>query len=387
MKRRVRSNAPFILSLVAAAGLILLSLLPRESGTVAWVLRVVAAIVLASFGPIATQVEKRRADEAKRLDVRLAVREGEIKSFPAEDPVIEEWLADEQAACLVGVNQYEHRHAEPIRPGGFVVGSGGGPTVRDVVDLERREAQGQQLTPEERRTLSEARESMAETRRNLLAALSASTDLFSRPEGRTPQQYRDEVRDYIDKARVAALLRLTQEFVAAGLGRIQIELTNATDRPFQSVIVELRLPANGEVFTKVVPERDRECIPPRPREFGQRERTGFEPSSLGVGMRLSIPPQWPIPAKPQIRVDRGGDFVKVKFPGVELRATGVVALPEVFVVVPQGQGSSLEIAWEATDVNAHSRVVGTIRLHVGAPPSVAKLIGGVLPDLGLEDMS
>jgi hypothetical protein len=375
--QKLRSNIPFALSVVAAAGLVLLSILPRESGAGAWVLRAIAAIVLATFGPIATQVEKRRADEAKRLDVSLAIREEQVTTFPGENQLVEQWLTDEQEACLLSVNQFVRRHAASSRPMNFDVRpTSGGPTIGEVLDLEKRDAQGEQLTPGERHTLSEARKSFGE--------VYSKISLFSRPENRTAEQYRDEVAAYLDRARVAALLRLTQELVAAGLGQIQIELNNATDRPFQNVIVELRLPAGVEVFTEALPKRERASIPPRPREFGPRAATdfGYVPRAPDLSW-LSLRPHLPRPPEPRIRIE-SNDFVKVTFPGVGLRPTGAVRLPVLFVVVRQDLGSTLKIGWEATADNANGRAEGTIALYVRPSPSVDDLIGRVLRDRRLD---
>jgi hypothetical protein len=377
--RKLRSNIPFALSAAAAAGIVLLSLLPRFSGSTAWVLRAVA-IVLATFGPIATQVEKRRADEAKRLDVSLATRQEQITPFPTEHQLIEEWLADEQEACLLSIKRYEQLQAQSSRRKSFEVGRLRGPTVGEVLDLEKRDALGEQLTPEERDTLSQAQKAFGE----VVGKFSATVNLFSRPEGRTPQQYRDEVSAYLDNARAAVWLRLTEEFVAAGLGRIQVELMNGTDRPFESVIVEVGLPLGVEVFTETEPREERETIPPRPREFGERETTnvGCIPR-LPELSQLTRRPNWPAPPEPQIRIE-SRDSVKVTFPGVGLRPFGTTLLPELFVVVRQDPGSTLEIGWEATAANANGRVVGRIVLNVGTPPSPDGVLRRILQDRGLD---
>ena len=385
-RQKFRSNIPFALSTVAAAGIVLLSLLPRFSGNVAWVLRGLA-IVLATFGPIATQVETRRADEAKRLDMSLAVRETCLTPFPDNDPFLEEWLTDEQAACLLTVNQYEQPRPEPSHSTGFDVSQLRGPTPGELDELERQEAQGEQLTPEQQQELSEARRSKSGFNKSMaeaLQGLSSTINLFSRPEDRTPQQYRAEVVAYIDRARAAVSHRLTQEFVAARFGRIQAELTNGTDRPFESVIVELRLPLGVEVFTETVPKRERESIPPRPREFGKREMTnvGYMTPSLALS-QLSFRPNWPTPPEPQVRIE-SSDSIKVTFPGVGLRPGATVPLPELFVVVRQDQGSTLEIRWEATAANANGRVGGTIVLNVGALPSPDGVLRRIFQERGSD---
>ena len=200
-RQELHLNAPFILSTLAAAGIVLLSLLPRFSGTAAWVLRVLA-IVLATFGPIATQLETRRADEAKRLDVTMAVRQKLLAPFPANDRFLEEWLVHEETACLMSVEHYERPDPEPSHSTGFDVSQLRGPTFNELLDLEQKEAQGEELTPEQQQALSEGRQAMAGINKAMAQAFKgfASTVNFFVPEDRSPEQYRDEVVAYLDSS-------------------------------------------------------------------------------------------------------------------------------------------------------------------------------------------
>jgi hypothetical protein len=307
-----------MLTLVAAAGITVISLLPRFSGIAAWILRIIA-IFLATFGPIATQIEKRRMDESARLDVLLSSNQESITPFPFEEQSVEEWIAVEQADCLQSVDQFEGR-ALNLAP-----------------------------TP------------LPSELSNLLGRL------LIQPELRTPEEYRNQVENHLHRARTVAWQRLKHDFVEAGFGVINLQLINNTDRPFQNVVVELLLPGDTDVFTKETQDEEPEKMPTRPHEFRTPTTSIYDLDSSLLSKRLlSLKPRGLPKFEPLIQIEPG-DSVRVTFAGVRLSPTGTVKLSPLYLVTRRHPGSPFEMNWEATASNADGRVKGVMVLAIGAP--------------------
>lgn len=257
-------------------------------------------------------------DQSTRLDVFLSSNQESITPFPFEEQSVEEWIAVEQADCLQSVDQFEGR-ALNLAP-----------------------------TP-------------------LPSEFSNLLGLLIPPELRTPEEYRNEVENYLRRARTVAWQRLKHDFVEPGFGVIDLQLINNTDRPFQNVVVELLLPGDTDVFTKETQDEEPEIMPTRPHEFRKPMTSIYDlDSSLLSARLLSIKSRGLPKFEPPIQIELG-DSVRVTFAGVRLSPTGTVKLSPLYLVTHRDPGSPFEMNWEATASNADGRVKGVMVLAIGAP--------------------
>jgi hypothetical protein len=239
-------------------------------------------------------------------------------------------------------------------------GGADGLTLDEMESIEARLEAGETVSESERRGYGAAKSSVGAA----FAALAATQNLgamaaFSSPEDRTEQQYRDEVDAYLDVGEALLQAAARWHEIDAGTARVQVEVTNATDRNYTSVEVEIYFP--GDVRA-VDPDElpDLPDAPARPRAFGSRKPTGF---GLGFGSELFMPS----PVVPRFRsgpvIDNGGS-VRVTFPPVDLRPGDTVRLDPVHLVVPAEAGSALAGTWTATATNADGRASGELAVDV-----------------------
>jgi hypothetical protein len=167
-----RTNLPFILSITAAIGVVVVSLLPRFAGWQSWGLRVLA-IILAGFGPVATQMEKRRAEDAQRFKAEVTVDPGTIAAFPDLEDIISEWTTAERARCLESLTEWETRQARPNEKRSFRpdASSDSGLTRSQQPDLAEQQRNREGLTAEEGQILRLAQDLRATAIAPLLKSL------------------------------------------------------------------------------------------------------------------------------------------------------------------------------------------------------------------------
>jgi hypothetical protein len=367
----IRTNLPFILSLLAATGIVVVSLLPRFVGWPSWVLRVVA-IVLAAIGPIATQMEKRRAEDAQRLRIQSTADPGTIAAFPNLEAVVSEWITEERAACLESLTGWETRQARFNETKSFTNDAANerGLIIRELLDLEERQRNGEVRSVEEDRSLRQAQEQVAAA----IAPLLKSLVPFGATERRSPEQYRDEVDRYLRESSEASMVRAREEFIASGIARIVVQVANPTDRPYESVVVELTFPKDVELFRLKEDRRDRARLPQRPDPFGTPHASEFGHAVL-THLGLNVNPYANLaPVEPSLTVDGS----RVKFRQVRVRAKGSTDLHELFVVSRRAEGEEIEITWEATDGAALGRARGTFQLVLSEAPQATALLGAFL---------
>jgi hypothetical protein len=179
-------------------------------------------------------------------------------------------------------------------------------TLKEMLALEVRQSAGEALTDQEEAI-------MPASRRKMWGQISA----FTQPDARSPEQYLEEVEDYL--ARCSSQMRRTVEWQhvndAPGLA---VAVVNPTDRVCESVQVEIYLP--GEVSAIAIGDllEPMDFLPHRPRFFG-------EPRLLVDTMAANLFPTVPLTPRqsrwPRINNSRSAlvDCVEESTPATKVR--------------------------------------------------------------------
>lgn len=199
---------------------------------------------------------------------------------------------------------------------------------------------------------------------NQFANLARSAgDPYRRPEGRTPEKFRQQVQTYLDEAAGAGIERAIREHVRLGLCDIGLRLENPGVVPFRSVSVKLFIPGEGVAAYDGPPPASN--LPSRPRNWGHYNAL-LHPSHavLHPSVTKFDPPDF----GPAIDIDNSGSAA-VAFPPIDLGPEDQRDLPVFSLLVPADMaGTSIDANWEAR--SAYTRGVprgtsqSTFRMHL-----------------------
>jgi hypothetical protein len=364
---KARANLPLILSIVAACGLVVISFLPKLSGWSAWGPRI-ALLVLAVIGPIATQMEKRRAEDAQRFEVQVKIEPGNIDGFPDMRAFIDECALAEERDCLASLDAWEKRSR---LEDGMTFGDEHEPldglSVAELIDLEKRQENGESLTGEERATLHAAQNETRKALEPIFSALLTS----GKQEPQTTAQYRDEVSNYVANLRSSLAHMAEDGFCELSLGRIQLHLHNPTDRPFESVVMEVAFPEGVKIYGWGPADSERAILPTPPDSYGTARWRGL-PDSFPLAP--AFPPIHTLGLRPTSEPALVINGATVRFRAIRVRPKATESLHELIVITTSPTGSTLPLSWVATDGSALGQASGSLSLTISPAPSVESLI-------------
>jgi hypothetical protein len=244
-------------------------------------------------------------------------------------------------------------------------------TFGELRDVEAKAAAGEDLTPTEKAALEHFRKLAEAAAASIGSAFKNSAiraqDLMSDPDKRTPEQYKDEVRQYIQACRRYFAVFTLQQYVQSDIGRITVTVVNPTERTLENVRIEVTLP--GTVTAHVADELDNpdDLIPSTPLPFGTRTAKATWSASPGYTNLISGPVTSPrLRTGPEIS---NSASTKVTFAPVTLRPHETASLDEVHLVIekPAGQ-KAIEGSWRATATNADGIVDGRLSLGLSTTP-------------------
>lgn len=229
--------------------------------------------------------------------------------------------------------------------------------------------------------LSQTQERMAAIINPLLEQLNPLADLVSNPDPRTREEYEAECETYLAECRRWLNDVLWQAHLYASGGRIRTFITNATDRAFEDVEVVLYVSGGVSAADPENLDEHYDCLPPRPRPFGQRI-----PVDTGILLRT---PGFPALVDPSaaFRGQMGPDTdnsasARVTLRPITLRPHAREELDPIILATSEPPGASLRGTWSATATNADGRVQGEISVSVSRerPPLRAMIEELARPD-------
>jgi hypothetical protein len=317
-----------------------------------------------------TYLQERLLRRADRIQVEMGWREAPAQVTPLElgPAAVEEWISAERAALLAPLApiRREEVDAGPKQPVSLdrLQKAGSGITLRELKDLQQRQAAGEALTAEEQARL-EAGQAQLQAMAQKVAGIAGS--MFSgRREDRSRDEYRKEVEDYLGAAREAVAQAAVSAAIDGGLIQLQPVVSNHTDRNFPQVEVELYIAAPVMALDD---KPDPNGLPPRPRLFGiPRPWPG---SLLGAGLTTPFLPRVPgvIGRIPEVTIDNSAS-ARLRFRPVDLRPKGHQELAAFQLLVrAELAGQTLPVNWTATSSGADGLASGSVAIEVGSTPA------------------
>ncbi|MDG4785000.1 putative DNA binding domain-containing protein [Micromonospora sp. WMMD1102] len=180
-------------------------------------------------------------------------------------------------------------------------------------------------------------------------------------EDRSPQQYKDEVEQYLDKVRLA-WPEIVRSLAAYLLPPTVFTVTNRSERNYHRLEVRLHITGDADAveWEDGLSELDLwDLLPDQPREWGPRN------SVLGA----YHPPTIPLPrtAGPTTAVQRGGSLTLIIRP-LDLRPGRTEILEQEYVLlIPASRTDDIVVSWSATATNINATAHGQLTLAIEGP--------------------
>ena len=180
-----------------------------------------------------------------------------------------------------------------------------------------------------------------------------------RRDDRSPDEYTDEVEDYIDKA-ASRLARAAHAVALEDRSQgMELRLANGTERNFEAVRVKVEIEGDVSAYRSAewawpeMPRPPRAWGTPRPYDLGALTR----PTSTAFGPSM--------PSKPREPIICNSDPTRVEFDDVDLRPSDSASLPPIHLVTAADlAGTALRAEWTATSSNADSVARGEFTIEV-----------------------
>jgi hypothetical protein len=362
VRRLLERTPPWVIFVLGAIGVVGLLAYPVVTDGWKGRARLAALCVAAVCEVISFGVPQWKIQQESQLRLDIEIDPGLPPSFAFLDDSIDRWVQEERRKCLAsltapitsakGVSKPEPGDAELLR----------GVTMNEMLALEARRSAGEALTDQDEATL-------AASRRKMWGLISA----VAQPDARSPEQYLEEVEDYL--ARCSSHMRRTAEWqhVHAAPGQT-VTVVNLTDRVFESVQVEIDLP--GEVSAIAIGDllEPMDFLPHRPRSFGEL-RPLIDTMAGNLFPTAPLTPK--LPRWPTINNSRS---VEVKYEPVILRPRSRVTLDIVHLLPRVAPGTTLAGTWSATATNARGKICGRFTVTVGQDFPISEALGTLLTE-------
>lgn len=173
-------------------------------------------------------------------------------------------------------------------------------------------------------------------------------------DGRTEEDYWDEVRKYLDRCREHLGKLARKAYVQNGFGGVRLTISNADQISHQGVRVELTFP---NWLTAIIAEEyeDARFLEPR---FPEPLGNGISGIVNSNEMQI-INAAYLGPREMETSVEDG----LVVFNVASVRAEGKVRLPKIHLIAESwADGERVEVAWAITALNSGGRVKGSLQL-------------------------
>lgn len=192
-------------------------------------------------------------------------------------------------------------------------------------------------------------------------AVTKMTNIFGR-ENRTEDDYRQQVDAYVAGARQELGNEVKAHAVAAGHGRIELEVINRCDQNFEDVLVEAYVEGNVCAYFDEDDASDESEFPSRPRRWGTPSPfRGFTPP-------IHMPNLSHLSRPPRGHIDNSAS-ARIKFAEFHLRPGYKVPLPSVYLIVRDDHaGGELNIRWVATSRSTAGSVFGDLAVEISDKP-------------------
>lgn len=369
LTRTLASSAAGVLLLVSVVG-------DRFHG---WklVLCLVAGVIFAVVGLVVPELQHWQDRQAARLALKLAVQPPDrLPAYRGEEDAIDSLLQKVEHHCLASLSG-SATHLVPARTTEVALNldeltdeTDDGPhtaiSLGELEHIEQRQKAGQPLSKTQEEALAAVRASLAELGHRATIALQST--VRTSLDNRTPEAYRQQVRQYICDYHAALRDLLRASYIEKRLGILQMTLENLRDKSYDGVEVVLRLPKWVKAFSVDDRATSSVALPQAPRPYGTAEflEIGTLPNAnLASLIASSRRREFFDPRAPEIET---GDETKVVFHPRELLAEHVNKLDPIILIAEGRPGAVIDVTWEARAMNADGCVKGGFQLTVDSTP-------------------
>jgi hypothetical protein len=217
-----------------------------------------------------------------------------------------------------------------------------------------------------------------------------ATDVFTKSDDRSEEDYRREVDKYCKLYRRALERRVFWRLGRHIQSHLRLEATNPTDENFSDIVIKLHIsgdvrswPEEAEEFTWSDDEPD---LPSRPDVLGTPKSTMhiFDPRRLQIPTFPNVPITRVEPRGPRFNIRDTGS-VDIDFEQVDLRPRERLQLPSVPLLVDASEGTVLQCNWTATASNTRGQHTGTFTLTAVASTLELRTIGSEVGEARTTD--
>ncbi|MEU6204119.1 RNA-binding domain-containing protein [Micromonospora musae] len=185
------------------------------------------------------------------------------------------------------------------------------------------------------------------------------------PDGRTEEQYAEEVEQFLHDAEEALVLRGAWDLFRHEPASLNVTVTNPTDVGFVGVRLEVHVPGRVKCYPEELVENlegDRPDAPRAPKPLGTP--TFRSPMQLNVGNIGSYIPTslYPGPGPSYIARDTGS--VTIEYDDFELRAEETKTMELVPLLMHEEPDTRLTATWSATAAGMRGRIAGEFTITV-----------------------
>jgi hypothetical protein len=301
-------------------------------------------------------LQRRLLGTGRRLNGISVLLSASSKGQPmdASEASLEAWIERERRACEPPPRPSPKRASRTIPV--------------DDLDPESSLAQSARLIAE-----------MASLRESALSSFGAG---LVKPDGRTREQYDEQVDAYLDKARAALPGVILKRAHERKLGLLTFSVRNETEQPIQSLLLEIMIPVDGVMAVAAWDaDLDKAVMPKRPIMLGEDKRSPFDGlTGLGYAPSLLGRPWLDIPTiasrGPRLSIDNSGS-ARLTFDDVDLYPEETVRLPEVFLYANAAlhAGQTVTAQWSARARNLTGVMRGSLSVPMDSVvPTVEELL-------------
>ena len=197
----------------------------------------------------------------------------------------------------------------------------------------------------------------------------------SRREDRTPDQYRQEVEEHLEKANRQLPVVMDDRLARSGVNTIRLLAGNPSDRNLPKVEVDVYVPGRVWAFDEDdLTDDDRSIpeLPTPPRRYGTlRPPIGLGgPSGFGglsglpinpAFLRTPVVPRSIVPAT--LDIDNNGS-VRLTFRLGDMRPREQVELDAFSLIVAEPAGGTITASWQATSTGVDGVQEGSLSLTI-----------------------
>ena len=239
------------------------------------------------------------------------------------------------------------------------------PDVQLLLRQWRDQEAGQRSRPVKHATANEQEASVPRVYTDIMTRAMEAAQAFGSFDTRSPEQYDEELAQYLDRAEEALTARAVHLHSRGERGCLRLVLANHTQKVFRQVQVR----AQVDPAADLVSEDTWPCMPSPPKDWGAFVPNipgYYEPSASLTLSTSMIQPHAYEALAPRPQLTHNGNGVAIRYPPMDLRPGEQTVLDPVGLRPLVAPGAEVAITWSVTAFNTDGHRQGTLHLPVVA---------------------